>query len=75
MDDKLLWLSLIDAGQSKDAEPPQRGRRDAEFHDLQLPGAARRCVHARPRRHGHREPHRAGAFIERRAGQLPESEP
>ncbi len=42
----------------------------AQLHALQLSGVARRHFHARPRWNGDRQPHCAGAFVVRRAGQL-----
>ena len=54
VDDELLRLPSLDDGQPQDAEPPQRGRRLAQLHDLQLPGLARRRLHARHGRHGDR---------------------
>ena len=52
------------------------GERLAQLHDLQLPGPARRRVHARPRRHGDGPPRRARrARRSRRARQLAEPEP
>ena len=72
--DELFWLSLVDAGESQDAEPSQRRRQHAQLHAIQLSGLARRHFHARSRWHGDRQSRCAGAFISRGAGELAESE-
>ena len=46
----------------------------AQLHFLQLPGAARRRVHAGRGWHGHRTSHRAGALRVRRGGEFAEPE-
>ena len=60
LDDELLRLPPLDEGQREEAEPPQRGRRQPQLDELQLPDAARRHLLPGQRRHGHEEPHRAG---------------
>ena len=61
--DELFWLSLIDAGESQDAESSQRRWQLSQLHAVQLPGAARRHLHARSRRYSHRKSRRAGSFF------------
>ena len=60
---------------TKTAHAAQRGRRDAQRHLVQLPDAARRRVHAGPRRQRHRQPHRPGAVVVRHPRRLVQRQP
>ena len=51
--------------QQEDAAASQRGRRHAQLRLVQLPDAARRCVHAGTRRRRDRQPDRPGAVVVR----------
>ncbi len=72
---ELLRLPPAAEGQQEAAEPAQRGRRDAQLRLLQLPDAARRRVHAGPRRRRDRQPHRAGAVVVRHPRRLVQRQP
>ena len=57
---ELLRLPPAAAGEPQDADAARRRRRAAELHRVQLPDAARRRLHARPRRRRDRQPDQPG---------------
>ena len=76
VDDELLRLPSVDEGEREPARRcTTRATRHENFTQLQLPGAARRRLHARPGQHGEEEQDRAGAVVERGGGQLAERQP
>ena len=72
---ELLRLPPAAEGQQEDAAASQRGRRHAQLRLLQLPDAARRRVHAGPRRRRDRQPHRPGAVVVRDPRRLVQRQP
>ena len=75
VDADLFRLSSADDSQRQARHVAQRRPHYAQLHQLQLPGAARRHLHAGGGRHGHRTSHRASALLLRGAGQLAKREP
>ena len=72
---QLLRLSPVADGQPEARRAAQRDQDHAQLDVVQLPGAARRRLHARQGQHGDARPHLAGAIVERGRGQLAGSEP
>ncbi len=72
---ELLRLPPAAEGQQEGAAPAQRGRRHAQLHGLQLPDAARRRVHAGPRRQRDGQPHRPGPLVVRHSRRLVQQQP
>ena len=71
----LLRLPSFDDRQPAHAHAAQRRHHDAQLDVVQLPGAARRCLQAGHRWHGHGTSGRAGALCLRRPGELAERRP
>src|SRR6185369_5581459 len=63
MGDELFRVSLVDAGESQNAESSQRRWQHAQLHAVQLPGFARRHFHAWPRWDSDGKSHRACALV------------
>ena len=70
VDHELLRLPSVADGQPEARRAAQRGQDHAQLDVVQLPGAARRRLHARQGQHGDARPHLAGALVERRRGEL-----
>ena len=75
VDAQLFRLPPVDdAPTSKHAHAAQRRADDAQLDLVQLPGAARRRLHAGRGRHGDRTSRRAGALVVRDSGEFAEPE-
>ncbi len=73
--DELLRLPPVADGEREDGHAALRRNDHAKLDLVQLPGPARRRLHAGRGRNGHRQPHRPGPLVERRRGELGEHHP